>query len=254
MGIFDRGARLVIWIALLLAAYPQFLVVQHLDDMCCIGTRDGKHLQRYYDTYKWVCEQVGISLAGTDNKDKSFEPNTKGQLLGIHFDTISWKWWLSDEKISRYTNDIMDLYRKKEASQRVIWEVVGKILYVSPLIPDSRYHLSALLKANKKSKNANELVILDDLALSQLLWWRAMIPLCATGAPIPSGYNECPLWAQFGDSDAAGGSLMVSGRGVGVVLGNKWTFVHWPKFINTEVKASCCGMAWRIVLLLIAEY
>ena len=245
VGIYDRGARVIIWIALLLTGYPQFLVIQHLDDMVCIGDSDGKHIGEYYKKYLWVCSQVGVSLAGTDNPDKAFAPTTRGQLLGIFYDTVLWIWWLSEEKIRRYTNDIVDLLKKGESSQRGIWEMVGKILYVAPLIPESRYHLSALLKINKLSEDPNHLVKLDDLARDQLVWWRAMIQLCATGSPIPSGYNVCPLWAQFADSDAAGGSLLVGGRGVGAMLKDQWTFLHWPAFINSNMKAECCGVMWR---------
>ena len=216
--------------------------------MCCVGVKGGKHIWKFYEKYLWVCKQVGVSLAGVGNPDKAFEPTTRGQLLGIYFDTVLWIWWLSDEKIRRYTNDIMDLHKKGEASQRVIWGVVGKILYVSPLIPESKYHLSALLRMNRQSEDPNCLVILTDLAKEQLVYWNAMIQLCATGSPIPSGYDVCPLWAQIGDSDAAGGSLCVAGRGVGIVLQDQWTFLHWPALINSNKECGDCGMRWKCKL------
>jgi hypothetical protein len=210
-----------------------------------VGCGDGTKIWEFYKKYLWVCSQVGVSLAGTENPDKAFAPTTCGQVLGIYFDTVKWIWWLSGEKIRRYSNDIVDLLKCGESSQRGIWEMVGKILYISPLVPESRYHLSSLLKLNKLSEDPNFLVKLDGLARDQLVWWRAMINLCATGSPIPSGYNVCPLWAQVGDSDAAGGSLAFGGRGVGAILKDQWTFLHWPAYINSNKKSACCGRMWR---------
>ena len=62
--------------------------------------------------------------------------------------------------------------------------------------------------------------------------------------PIPSGYDLCPPWAK----DAAGGSTETSDKGLSVVVGNKWVYVPWPKLINSNAVATCCGKRWRFKL------
>ena len=43
VGIYDRMARLMWLIAASVVGYPHFLVIQHLDDLCAIGSgKDGK--------------------------------------------------------------------------------------------------------------------------------------------------------------------------------------------------------------------
>ena len=72
-----------------------------------------------------------------------------------------------------------------------------------------------------------------------------MLPLCARGSPIPSGYDLCPPWAKVGDSDAAGGSVHAAGKGLGVVVGQSWIYLPWPRLFNSMAKASCCGKFWK---------
>lgn len=199
----------------------------------------------FYQTYKRICSDIGVSLAEEDDPDKAFPPSTRGQMLGIHFDSVKWIWWLSEDKISRYVNDILDLKTKGEGDQRTVSSVVGKILYVAPLIPSGKYHLSDLLKIFKFSDNPNDLIVLNCGAKDQLFWWYNMIQLCGGGMPIPTGYDSCPVWAIFADSDAAGGTSHTKGRGVGAVLGNSWAFLLWPSYINSDLKATCCGSRWR---------
>ena len=45
-----------------------------------------------------------------------------------------------------------------ETTQRKIWESVGKVFYITQLIPESRYHTSELLKLNNFSDDGEEIV------------------------------------------------------------------------------------------------
>ena len=54
---------------------------------------------------------MGVSLQEPREakEDKAFGPTTNGSMLGINFDTVAWKWWISEEKVIRYTNDLSDI-------------------------------------------------------------------------------------------------------------------------------------------------
>ena len=245
VGLYDRGARVIIWIALREAGFPFWLCVQHLDDMCAMGPANSGLLDKFYEAYFRICEEVGVSLASLDDPEKAFSPCTRGQMLGIFFDTTEWVWWLSKDKISRYVNDIDCLRKKKEATQREIWSVVGKVLYVVPLVPSGKYHIGALLRLNNVSENPNAVVLITVEVKEQLDWWFIFIQMCDGMMPIPSGYDECPPWAIECDSDAAGGSLNSPGRGVGAVLGKAWAQIVWPRYVNSNKVALCCQSKWR---------
>ena len=245
VGIYDRMARLIIRMAVSLSKFPAFLAVQHLDDLCVISPRDGMMIKRLYEHYMEICEKVGVSLQEADNVglDKAFAPTTKGVMLGIWFCTESWTWWLSQDKIARYANDLLELSQMNETTQRMVWQSVGKVLYVSVLLPGSQYHTSAMMAANNQSKDPNALVGISGLMREQLLWWVDMIRLVGDGMPIPAAYDVCPLTAVQADSDAAGGTLR-GGSGCGVLFRKAWSQVLWPHFMNTGAKC-ICGSQWK---------
>lgn len=208
-----------------------------------MGPADDDSLDKFYAKYLWVCNEVGVALAPTDDPDKCFAPTTRGSMLGINFCTVEWIWWLAPEKIDRYINDVNDLVLAGEGDLRTVQSVVGKIQYVSMLIPSAKYHISALLLINQ-GEDPNQLVVLTEGAKRQLMWWRTMLRLC-TRMPIPRSFDRCPAWAIPSDSDASGGSIGAAGRGCGAVLGKAWAWLVWPGYINSDRIAPCCKVMWK---------
>ena len=251
VGLFDRLARVLVRIAVSLADFPPFLAIQHLDDLCAVGPKDGVQVNHFYTKYLEVCGEVGVVLQkpSASSEDKAFAPTRRGSLLGVWFCTETWTWWLSEEKRNRYCNDLAELLVLSFVNQRRIWQSVGKILYVSALIPGSKYHTSALLKANNQSKDPFAMVPLGSLMKAQISWWIDMIRLTGDGLPIPSPYEVCPSNALQADSDAAGGSLR-GGSGCGVVYRGAWAQVLWPHYINAG-KLFVCGASWKHKLSLL---
>ena len=251
VGLFDRLARMLVRIAVSLAGFPAFLAIQHLDDLCAIGPRDGIQINRLYSKYLRVCADVGVVLQepSASSEDKAFAPTKKGSLLGIWFCTDTWTWWLSEEKRSRYCNDLAELLLVSFTSQRKVWQSVGKVLYVSTLIPGSKYHTSALLKANNQSLDPFAMVPVNSLMKAQISWWIDMIRLTGEGMPIPSPNEVCPSNALQADSDAAGGTLR-GGAGCGVVYRGAWAQVLWPHYINAG-GLCVCGARWKHQLSLL---
>ena len=248
MGLYDAGAKCIIWIALRESGMPSWLALQHLDDLVGVGPAGYDWAQKFYEVYLSVCDRIGVSLASTDDKDKAFPPSTRGLVLGILFCTVDWIWWLPEDKLIRIICSINALEKEHETDLRTVWSVVGKILYVKELVAPGKYHISDLLRMYISSKDPNARVKVTDPAREQLKWWSMFLPLCGRSMPIPSGYDLCPPWAKEGDSDAAGGSMETAGKGMGVVVGKKWTYFPWPKLINSNAIAPCCGKRWRCKL------
>lgn len=179
--------------------------------MCAVGPHFDNSLENFYDKYLWVCKEVGVALAPTDDPEKCFAPTTSGSILGINFCTVDWVWWLSSSKVDRYVNDINDLINAGSGDLRTVQSVVGKIQYISILIPTSKYHISALLLINQ-GEDPNMRVVLTEGAMRQLKWWRTMVRLC-NRMPIPRPFDRCPAWAVPADSDSSGGSVQVGAAG-----------------------------------------
>ena len=200
MVVYIIGANCIIWIALRETGMPFFLALQHLDDLVAVGPAGYDWAEKFYLAYQSVCTRIGVSLASTEDKDKAFEPSTRGLVLGIMFCTVDWVWWIPEDKLVRIICDINALKLVQETDLRTVWSVVGKILYVKEVAPPGKYFISDLLKIYIASKDPNHRVEITDPAKEQLQWWSTFLPLCGRSMPIPSGYDLCPPWAKEGDS------------------------------------------------------
>ena len=58
-------------------------------------------------------------------------------MLGVWFDTVKWIWWVAEDKVIRYVHGLQNMLNVEVVTQREVWSVVGKILYVAYLIPGS---------------------------------------------------------------------------------------------------------------------
>ena len=83
-----------------------------------------------------------------------------------------------------------------------------------------------------------------------LRWWIFVIRMTENGMPIPTAYGDraAPPLAVEADSDAAGGSFVSPGRGVGAVCDGAWAVIKWPHLINSDETATCCNARWRFKL------
>ena len=75
-GLFDRIAKIILWIALVRSCMPKRCVTQHIDDVCVASPATSTAVHRFYSTYRKVCEEVRVELADTDDPDKGFAPST----------------------------------------------------------------------------------------------------------------------------------------------------------------------------------
>ena len=120
MGIYDRFAKMVLYIVLVQSGMPPSLVVQQIDDVVACGPPDGKLVEQFDRKYYEVA-------------DKSFAPTNKSQVLGVWYDSKSWTWWISDEKMNIILNMLKDLICTDKCEQWVLWKICGKLLESSIL-------------------------------------------------------------------------------------------------------------------------
>ena len=119
-GIFDRVAKVVLFIVVRKSGFRADMVCQHLDD-CCAAAPAGSDIIEVFDkTFTSVAEELGVKLAPRDDPEKSFGPSQQGVVLGIHYDTVKWTWALPDEKMIRLLHLLKQLLMSESAEQHLI--------------------------------------------------------------------------------------------------------------------------------------
>ena len=237
VGIYDRVAKVVLAIALLVARFPEDLVCQHLDDVCAAGPADTGALEGFEKAYKGVAAQVGVRLAPTTDPDKAFSPCHRGTVLGVTYDTVSWTWCIPPDKVARLVVQIRAALSADKVPQGEIWSLVGRIMHYCPLIPGGRFNLDYLVKANSVSVDRRHMVELGADVRRQLWFWLTMVKVSSGYARIPDPEDKFPVWTRECYTDAAGGSLSGVGRGSGAVSMGWWAQVPWARKINCGVRA-----------------
>ena len=234
-GLFDRLAKLVIFIVVVRSGIDPELVIQHLDDCCAAAPADSDVLYRFDQEYFAVAEQLGIKLAPRDDPEKSFGPSTSGVVLGIFYNTETWSWCLPQEKQIRLMHDIKDLLAVDVVEQQKIWSVVGKILNVMPLVPTGKFNVDHLIRANSESEDRRHLVAVSAAMKRQLFFWYSIIPTCGGATSVPDPFKQLPPWALEVHTDAAGGTVSKPGHGVGAVMEGWWCYLPWSPAINRGI-------------------
>jgi len=237
VGIFDQVAKLVLAIVLVFCKFPAEWVCQHLDDVCAAAPKGSDLLRRFERTYRKVAEQVGVKLAPTDDPEKAFSACTEGTVLGVHYNTEKWTWSIPQDKLIRLVKQIEAVMSADKIKQKEMQSLAGRILHYAPLIPTGRFNLDHIIRASHQTTARYAWVEVSADLKRQLNFWKVLACVCHTDMKIPEPEERLPSWAKDVYTDAAGGSLDSVGRGCGIVAGEKWAYVQWPRKVNCGVKA-----------------
>ena len=236
-GIFDRVAKVVLFIVIKKSGFRADMVCQHLDDCCAAAPAGSDTIEVYDKTFTSVAEELGVKLAPRDDPEKSFGPSQQGVILGIHYDTVKWTWALPDEKMIRLLHLLKQLLMSESAEQHLIWTLVGKLQHIKPLIPAGRFSIDHLIRANSHSLIRTDLVVLTPAMKRQMWFWFTMLRMCSGKCAIPDPDYGLPPWAIDIYTDSAGGSPE-GNRGAGAVCSFWWAFLPWSHRINRGGKSS----------------
>lgn len=236
-GLYDRLAKLVLWLVILFSLFPAHMVCQYLDDICAAAPKGCGSLAVFEKAYRAVAQQLGVLLAPTTDPDKAFSPCTCGVVLGVRYDTVAWTWCIPPEKLARLLNQIRTVFCAEKIRQHEVWSLVGRILHYAPLIPGGRFNISELIKAQSSSTDRLAWVEVTAPMKQQLHFWWILIKTTdgVTSIPAPDRF---PAWTFEFHTDASGGSTLSSGHGTGGVGGPFWFIVPWGKRINSGMRAA----------------
>jgi hypothetical protein len=238
-GLYDRLAKVVLSIVIVLASFSKEMVCQYLDDACAAAPASRKdELEKFYATYQEVAARVGVLLADTSDPDKAFGPSTNGVILGVEYDTVAWTWRIPQEKAARFMLQLRELAAAQTVRQDEIWKIVGRVIHYASLFPAGKFNIDYFMEANKRPTERDFPVPISSGLRRQALFWIFIIKLCSGTVGIPDPTAGFPAWTIEVFTDAAGGSLSGLGRGCGGVSGPWWFYLRWPRKINCGVKAA----------------
>ena len=78
--LYDRLSKVVLWMALTIADFPHHLCVQHLDDVCAASPAMSQAVEKFYETYREVCQEVGVELTQMIQIKRSRQPRMEWRL------------------------------------------------------------------------------------------------------------------------------------------------------------------------------
>jgi hypothetical protein len=237
-GIFDRLAKLVLFIVLKRAEMPSRCVIQHLDDVCSASPAGSGRAAKFYDTYREVCQTVGVKLASDEDPDKAFGPRTEGIVLGVCYDTEAWVWYLRDDKLAYILNMVENGIEDEEMSQRAVQSLNGKLIDIRVLVPGSKFYLANLIIDAHQTEDLDSMVVISDWTRKDLSWWKLVLPLCNKRTKLQDPDRRFLPSAIQIYSDAAGGSIDSLGNGVGMaIFPNTYAYLPHRTKINAGFPA-----------------
>ena len=87
VGLFDRLAKVFLFIATALSETLVKHVRQIIDDVVACGTQ--KQVQRFYRKYREVADDCGVLLAPENDPKKAFAATQVGEVFGVMYDTVN---------------------------------------------------------------------------------------------------------------------------------------------------------------------
>jgi hypothetical protein len=95
------------------AAVPNPFMHRALDDVPIVSPRCQDYCVKFDTAYKNVCSSLNVKLAEPDaNFEKAFVHSTFGKVFGFFFDSRRMAWRLPDEKIIKYSNFAVMIFKK----------------------------------------------------------------------------------------------------------------------------------------------
>ena len=230
VGLYDRLAKVFLFIAIVLSKMPRDQVEQIIDDVVACGTQS--EVRVFYMKYKEVAQDCGVQLAPEDDPKKAFAASQTGEVFGVEYCTLTFTWWLREDKIGV----ILDMLKKveEESMQKLgfIKSIVGKLVHYRLMVPMGKYYLGQLIRMgiSGAGDSMNREVEVTEWARAEAHYWGVMLPFCGRRTVLPDPDFQLPPWTLTADTDAAGGTRKCWGYGSGAVLGEHWwCYLPWPE-------------------------
>jgi hypothetical protein len=238
-ALFNDPARMAIIMAVMESGLDLKLVQQQLDDCCAAGRGEDGKLAAFTRIYRELCGRWGISLADVDvEKEKAFELETEGIVLGIGYDTISWSWWLPRDKLDWILIQLADLETAETVTNGEMMRLNGKLAHYHVLVPGGKWWRTPLLDLSDSGGRKSKVYEVTEGAKECARWWFIRL-MCMRQGPrrLADLRGGIPASAAKVYPDAAGVSVSDPRKGAGACLEDgSWSYLPWVgKIKNSDL-------------------
>ena len=239
---YDAVSDTIFEIALKMSDMTRRDAAKVLDDAVALGEKDSGCVGEFEDNFRYICKEVGISLADTSDKDKAFGPSSEGVILGIFYDLSRWEWRIPEDKADKILLLLHDFKDSKTFPVKSLESLVGKLTHYHMIVPpfgkfERSWILSTLTEATKGAISVKPSI----LARNQASWWIRAINTAKTGVRIPDPRRFPPRVHLIMCPDASGGDGSQE-DGIGSCFmtssNRNWTYMAWPALIRNNTPNS----------------
>jgi hypothetical protein len=248
---FDQLSNTLVVLTMAMSKIPRHLVNRTLDDITVVSPASKTFAEDFGRCFKELCRQTDVLIADNcPKKEKAFELQTRGIVLGIGFNSEKLEWFLTQKKADKIKNNILSALRKGYTCLRD-WQktmgLINNLALMAPFLKFFKFSGNQLLGAF----GGNENIVLEIPAnvRRDLLVCAKVAVSALEGLPIASRPTPPPLNAVYFHSDAAGAKFgtsrgkrfnlnMENDRGVACLRADAdkvtWYCIHkWPlSFLN----------------------
>ena len=166
--IFNMVSEALCWILLNNVRLPA--VLHLLDDFLLIdspGDSSGSSLSKL----KHLFGQLGVPLSD----EKTIDPATSLEFLGITLDTVGMKASLPLEKLQRIREISQSFTSAEHVSKQQLLSLLGHLNFAMRVIPQGRSFISRLLDLASSVPNLHDQISLDEGCRSDLRFWSLLL-------------------------------------------------------------------------------
>ena len=203
---FDRFGKTVETLVSVISGVPRQKISRTLDDFQGVGKKDTNDTKNFGDTMRKVCGFINIPLAEMcPNREKAFEMETRGFILGTGFDSDSMTWFLSEGKADKVMRRCLDVCNSSHIDLLQTQKVMGSandLAQMNPFLKFFKHSGNSMIA--KFKNNENILLPVSDRMKSDLLVISKAAESAKLGLPIASRKVLPPLSSLVFYTDAAG--------------------------------------------------
>ena len=251
---FDRLGKTKDLVVCLNSGTPRNSVFRALDDSPCVGRGDSKSVENFSKEMRNFCGRTNIPLAiNCPLREKAFELERTGTVLGVGFNSLNLSWFLSKEKADKVILRCLKMAESSHVELKQVQQLMGSVNDVAQMCPIMKVHKWTGNHFLKKFGGRDNVLLMVPSELKKDLKIIAkMVDSSRHGLPIARQPALPTLSAVKFYTDAAGVSFSLhkgkrfchdnSGRGISCIGGEDeesvwgWTRLSWPEEFLTTMR------------------
>jgi len=206
---FDRLANTKDLIVCLNSATPKDKVFRVLDDSPCVAPEKSEITENFGREMRRLCGAINLPLAqNCPKKEKAFECEKQGVVLGIGFNSSNMTWNLPEEKADKVIKRCLEARNSKHMDLNQTQKLMGSVNDLAQMCPIMKYHKGTGNRYLEQFKGRDNILIPTQEEFKEDMRIIAnMADLARVGMPIARADCKPPLSHLVFYSDAAGGSF-----------------------------------------------